>query len=218
MNKLISVLLTKLNSTLEVFKNDFKSWDVETRQDWETQQKNILVNFNQYVDDCKNDFKELKEEYKERLRLSEPAEYWRKTAEKFSRQGRNGLFALIGFILIGVGLLAWFFINWLVGREMVVQLDTLQGIVIFGTILALYAFLIRILSRLTFSAFHLMRDAEEKEQLTYLYLSLINDKKIDETSRDLVLQALFSRSETGLLAGEHGPTMPSLAEIANSNK
>ena len=31
---------------------------------------------------------------------------------------------------------------------------------------------------------------------------------MDKESRDIVLQALFSRSETGLLAQEHGPTMP----------
>jgi hypothetical protein len=64
------------------------------------------------------------------------------------------------------------------------------------------------LSKLTFSSFHLMRDSEEREQLTYLYLSLNNEGQIDGTSRELVLQALFSHSETGLLNGESGPTMP----------
>jgi hypothetical protein len=58
-----------------------------------------------------------------------------------------------------------------------------------------------------------MRDAEEREQLTYLYLSLSIEAVIDEGSREIVLQALFSRSETGLLINEHGPTMPSLASI-----
>ena len=99
---------------------------------------------------------DLKETYEEKLRLEGPAEYWRKTAKKFKCQGCTALFGLIGFLLLGVGLLAWFYINWLTGREMAVQLNTLQGIVIFGTILAVYAVLIRTLSRLTFSAFHLI--------------------------------------------------------------
>ena len=62
-----------------------------------------------------------------------------------------------------------------------------------------------------------MRDAEEREQLTYLYLSLNNEKKIDEKSRDIILQALFSRSETGLLTGDSAPAMPGVgvSEIAN---
>lgn len=48
----------------------------------------------------------------------------------------------------------------------------------------------------------------KREQLTYLYLSLTNESVIDEKSREIVLQALFSRTETGLLNNEHGPTMP----------
>lgn len=78
------------------------------------------------------------------------------------------------------------------------------------TVLAIYAYVLRLLSRLTFSSFHLMRDAEEREQLTYLYLALSNDAKVDEKSREIVLQALFSRSETGLLTNEHGPVMPGM--------
>lgn len=57
-----------------------------------------------------------------------------------------------------------------------------------------------------------MRDAEEREQLTYLYLSLTHESEIDKESRDIVLQALFSRSETGLLSQEQGPKMP-MAEM-----
>ena len=111
---------------------------------------------------------------------------------------------------LSVGVLAFliFFIIWLKGHATGIQLDTVQGIIIFGTGLAAFALLVRTLSRLTYSAFHLMRDAQERTQLTYLYLSLINEKKIDEASREIILQALFSRAETGLLAGESGPTMP----------
>ena len=58
-----------------------------------------------------------------------------------------------------------------------------------------------------------MRDAEEREQLTYLYLALIQDVNIDQSSRDIVLQALFSRSETGLLQKDSSPSMPGLAEM-----
>ena len=102
--------------------------------------------------------------------------------------------------------------TWLQGQDIGVQLNTIQGVILFGSIAAVYAFLMRVLSRLTFSSFHLMRDAEEREQLTYLYLSLSHETEVDATSREIILQALFSRTETGLLAKEHGPTMPSIGE------
>ena len=114
------------------------------------------------------------------------------------------------YLVLGVGIFGYSLINWVQGQAVPipVEIDTIQGIVIFGTFIAIYAYLAKLLSRLTFSAFHLMRDAEEREQLTHVYLSLINEKSIDEKSRDIVLQALFSRAETGLLTGESGPTIP----------
>lgn len=167
--------------------------------------------------DRKAKIQELENLYQEKLRLQKPAEYWNNAAKKFRLEGIICAVLLVIFLILGAGYLSNFFTDWLTGQELQVKLNTIQGIVIFGTLLAVYAFLIRVLSRLAFSAFHLMRDAEEREQLTYLYLSLINEKKIDETSRDIILQALFSRSETGLLTGESAPAMPSvgMSEIVN---
>ena len=61
-----------------------------------------------------------------------------------------------------------------------------------------------------------MRDAEEREQVTYLYLSLSEETNVDEEARSIVLQALFSRSETGLLNQEHGPAMPGVSEAVRA--
>ena len=150
--------------------------------------------------------------------MEKPANYWKQAARKFRWNGIFWSFLLIGSLAIGLYYLIGFYTDWLKGQEIKVQLDTVSGIVIFGTVLAVYAFLVRTFSRLTFSTFHLMRDAEEREQLTYLYLSLINEGNIDEKSRNIILQSLFSRSETGLLAGDSGPTMPSFVEMTTPNK
>ena len=142
-----------------------------------------------------------------------PAEYWRKSATKFQRQAVLWTLSLIASIVLGISYFYEFFNSWLTGQEMGVKLDSLQGVVIYASVLTVYIFLIKTLSKLTFSTFHLMRDAEEREQLTYLYLSLINENSIDDSSRDIILQALFSRSETGLLTSESGPTMPGVTEL-----
>lgn len=148
--------------------------------------------------------------YAEKLKLKKPAEYWAKAAKRYGLQGSLWAVAIIAAVVVGLIYFREFFISWLDGKHLPLQLNSLQGVVLFGSIAAVYAFLLKTLSRLTFSAFHLMRDAEEREQLTYLYLSLSNESVIDEKSRDIVLQALFSRTETGLLAQEHGPTMPGI--------
>jgi hypothetical protein len=220
----------KLTGEVEQFKNDFAIWDKSTQDSWTDWKTNIeeeystiksgqenesseqLTNqkdeFISYMDDCRTRITDLENTYQEKLRLEKPAEYWKKSAKKYGVQGSLWSLALICSILLGLVYFFTFFDSWLQGQEVAIKLNTLQGAVIFGSILAVYAFLVKTLSKLTFSSFHLMRDSEEREQLTYLYLSLNNEGQIDGSSRELVLQALFSRTETGLLNGESGPTMP----------
>ncbi|WP_018274166.1 DUF6161 domain-containing protein [Teredinibacter turnerae] len=209
---------------VEEFKKEFNEWESETHQNWSNwlknsdeehkeQQNSHRDDFVAYMEDCKVRIADLENTYQEKLRLEKPAEYWKTAARKFGVQGGLWSLALLTALLLGVVYFYAFFKDWLEGKQLDIQLSTVQGVIIFGTILAVYAFMVKVLSRLTFSSFHLMRDAEEREQLTYLYLSLVNEKKIDEASRDIVLQALFSRAETGLLVAESGPTMPGAGEV-----
>lgn len=158
----------------------------------------------------------LEKTYEEKLKLKKPAEYWAKSARRYGIQGGLWTLAIVALVVVAAINFQEIFVTWLQGRETPVQLNTIQGVILYGSIAGVYAFLLRVLARLAFSSFHLMRDAEEREQLTYLYLSLTNEAEIDKESRDIVLQALFSRSETGLLAQEHGPTMPGASEMLRS--
>lgn len=155
---------------------------------------------------------ELENTYQEKLRLAKPAEYWKSSAKKYRAQG-IGLVIVISLLVVvalqtGIDL----FQSWLLGGETVLSVKTLPGAVLFASMAAILGFALRALSRLAFSTFHLMRDSEEREQLTYLYLSLSNESAIDKESRDIILQALFCRTETGLLSQDSGPTMPGFGD------
>lgn len=214
---------TQLISETENFKEGIESWGNLTREEFERlykikqrlaerQRKNQARKFSKELKSWNENIKNLESTYEEVLRLRKPAEYWNKAAKKYGIQGLILSALIIVSVALGLIYFEGFFIAWLQGQELGVKLNTIQGVVIFGTIVAVYAFLIRVLSRLTFSSFHLMRDAEEREQLTYLYLSLSEETNVDEEARSIVLQALFSRSETGLLNQEHGPAMPGVSE------
>lgn len=179
------------------------------------ERKNDYIKF---MDGCKTRIEELESTYQEKLRLEKPAEYWKKSAKKYGIQGSLWALSLAFATLMGIVYFYDFFSSWLLGQKLKIELSSLHGVLIFASILTVYAFLIKTLSKLTFSSFHLMRDAEEREQLTYLYLSLNQDSQLDSSSRDIVLQALFSRTDTGLLAGDSSPTMPGLSELIKSTK
>lgn len=218
---------TQLIIEVEDFKKEFSTWDEETQAKWAqwlessssehiSSQGSYKDEFRRYMDDCRTRISDLENTYQEKLRLEKPATYWKQSARKYGIQGGLWSIALIAAVIVGFMYFSDFFSTWLEAKEIGIKLNTIQGIILFGSVVAIYAFLIRTLSRLTFSSFHLMRDAEEREQLTYLYLALNNENNIDASSRDIVLQALFSRSETGLLASESGPTMPGVSEILKS--
>lgn len=150
--------------------------------------------------------------YIELMRLKGPAKYWADRAKECKTQGKRWALLLGASIIIGGIVFIWLMSAWLHAYNTELKLNTLEGAVIFAAILSLFAFAIKTVSKLTFSSFHLQRDAEEREQLTHLYLALSNDNKVDAESRIIVLQALFSRSDSGLLTGDHSPAMPSIQD------
>lgn len=219
---------SKISEDLEVFKGNFSEWLSSTKTEWTDWKQEQMIKtsdshderrdeFINFMDGCKVRIEDLENTYQEKLRLEKPAEYWKKSARKYGIQGSLWVVALVASSLMGIVYFYDFFTSWLLGQKLKVELSSLHGALIFASILTVYAFLIKTLSKLTFSSFHLMRDAEEREQLTYLYLSLNKDSQLDSSSRDIVLQALFSRTDTGLLAGDSSPSMPGLSELIKSS-
>lgn len=177
------------------------------------EQKNHLVG---EISDFETEAESVTKTYVEFMRLKGPAKYWADRAVECKEQGRRWA-GLLGTTIIIVGFVFVSLMSaWLHAYNTGLNLNTFEGAVIFAAILSLLAFAIKTLSKLTFSAFHLQRDAEEREQLTHLYLALSNENKVDAESRNIVLQALFSRSDSGLLAGDHSPAMPSIQDALKS--
>ena len=160
--------------------------------------------------------------YKDKLRLEAPAKYWRERAILLKLEGNKYLNWLIGISIVAAILL--FTLLMLLGTSYFEAAfnDKIKGIkwsLILITIVSLLAFAIKILAKMTFSSFHLSRDAEEREQLTHFYLALKKDTTIDPQERQLILQSLFSRADTGLLKEDSAPTMPTniIEKFSNKN-
>jgi len=157
---------------------------------------------------------ELENIYEERLRLKKPAEYWKNRAKVLKKEGWKCIYGLMTLVLIAAATL--YCLLWLTPEGMTKSFDISAGnagtairwSVIYVTFISFLAYGIRVLYKIAFSSFHLSRDAEEREQLTYVYLSLLNENSVEENDRNLILQSLFSRAETGLLKGDSSPAMP----------
>ncbi len=155
--------------------------------------------------------KELENLYREKLKLEAPAKYWSDRAKQLKSEGYKWLVGLIIAITVGIIVLIWSLSEISNGTlEKIFENNgtAIKWSVVFITLISFIAFAIRTFSKLTFSSFHLVRDAEEREQLTYVYLALQKEKSIDQTERHLIMQSLFSRADTGLLKDDASPRMP----------
>lgn len=189
---------------IDTLKNDkeslFTDWFETSKSDFEifdTESKEKVIN--------------LEKAYQELLSLKKPAEYWKLRASKLKEEGWSAIHWLIGLILFAC--LSLYLLLWLTPEGMLLsfingQASAIKWSIIYVTFIAFLTYGIRALNKIAFSSFHLARDAEEREQLTFVYLALIKDGSVDEKDRSLIMQSLFSRADTGLLKEDSSPTMP----------
>jgi hypothetical protein len=169
--------------------------------------------FDEFCNQSNIIIKELEATYKENLKLSEPAKYWSDRAKILRNQGWWALSIMVALIVIAtwsLGEILWnspeqIYSSFFNGDKSA----AIRWSIVYITIISLVAFCIRAITKVMFSSFHLARDCEERHTLTYFYLALLKDSDVTESERQLIMQSLFSRAETGLLKDDSSPAMPS---------
>lgn len=205
------------NSWFEQKQDSYALWSKSQSELSESDSKSRKEAFDQQMAAWDKDVVDLRARLHGELQLRAPCQQWEKRANILRWQGGLWVIALVAVSALALFYGHDFFMVWLQEKKLPLRIDSLQGAIIFASIVSVIIFLTRIFSRLAFSAFHLQRDAEERAQLAYVYLALLDETGVDPESKKIVLQSLFSRAETGLLAGENGPTMP-IADLVKATK
>ena len=180
--------------------------------EWKQQQE---YQINELVENATSKIAENESIFKEKLRLEKPVAYWEQRENHFNHSGYLWLTSLVLSSIFIVKELTNILVNLPTFMNIGKTLDiaTAKGMVITLTIISFAAFLVRTFSKLTFASFHLARDASERKQLTHVYLALKKEANIPSEHEAIILQSLFSRADTGLLGGDHSPTMPNIGNI-----
>lgn len=201
---------------------NYQNWHSQTEEKYKTWYQLIQKELHdtkaahqQFDEEARARMEQLESTYQEELRLTAPAKHWEERAKKLNKQ----FYLLLALVIIllalaitSLGLLLWhppesLFTNSFFKED---KSAAIRWSIIYITFLSFIAFATRSFIKAMFSALHLARDCQERSVLTYFYLSLINEKdvELDKEERQLIMQALFSRAETGLLKDEGGPAMP----------
>lgn len=215
-------LKSDMQSDFTGHKNEVNKWKAQESINYETQRTEREAQRETFFADADKKVKELETLYSDKLKLEKPAQYWDERAKALRKSGIKWTWLLVVSTVAILVLFAFLFKTLIISNEDIgpFSVKHWQGIILLLTILSLVAFLLRTFGKLAFSAFHLQRDAEEREKLAYVYLALIKETGSSDEERRIILQSLFSRSDSGLLSGDHGPKMPTAttaAEILKKN-
>lgn len=181
-----------------------KSITAQTNEQFDTLNNKATEYFAERDKKCQ----ELEKLYDEKLKLEAPAQYWNKMKKSYQLSGGIWFAAsIIIAILIIVGLILLLVAIPNLFSEDSHWMDIFKNSAIITIITSVAIYILRITVKMAMSSFHLARDAKERHNLSYFYLALINDKAITDKERALVINALFSRSDSGLLKNDAGPTM-----------
>lgn len=151
---------------------------------------------------------DLENLYENKLRIEKPADYWKLMSEMYAKKGKVWLIAgcLLAGLIIAMLICIIIFVPNVFDSDSH-WFDILKNSAIVTVIAGVAIYVLRIFVKMALSSFHLGRDAKEREQLSYYYLALIKENAITDRERALIINSLFSRSDTGLLKGESTPTM-----------
>ena len=165
----------------------------------------------------------LEDAYSKKLQLEGPAQHW-KSLSRFYLGWGWGLLTL-SLVLGGVAIAAliWLLVQAdtiVIFNEDKLSLSTIRASLILIAATSMAGYLLHLFTKLAMSCFHLSRDYRERFQLTNVFLALLRDGdvKCDDQVKQIVMQALFSRSDTGLLKGEHSFKMPGVSEMLKSGE
>ena len=209
-------LLIRSKDQQEAFESEVSTWNQEAQSQKVSQQKEFLGRWKlgrrigrHVLNKEKGKLRAFEKVYYEKLALSASVTYW--TSKAKAHRKRSALFVwlvLSSFAAVGFGLhltISEF------ARELTLANVTLRQFALLAIVATVGVWSIRILVRIMLSNIHLYNDAKEREVMLLTYLALLEEGKLPkEDSRELILQALFRPSSTGIVKDDAAP--PFMAE------
>ncbi len=165
----------------------------------------------------------LEAAYSKKLQLEGPALHWKHLSRFYLWWGWGLLVSSLLLGVVAIGGLLWLLFQAdtiVILNENKLSLSTIRASLILIAATSMAGYLLHLFTKLAISCFHLSRDYRERFQLTNVFLALLRegDVNCDDQVKQIVMQALFSRSDTGLLKGDHSFKMPGVSEMLKSGE
>lgn len=158
-------------------------------------------NLEQWQNNKETSIKILEDTYEKKLQLEAPERLWKERSKNYKVKTRwwmGGLGIFIVGLIFSAGNLLISIHDYLKGTEK--DIPFLPQSFIYVALISFLIYLIRIIIKIIISSQHMAMEYEQKEALTRFYQALVyNGKDVDKEERLIIFNALFSKTETGLV-------------------
>ena len=211
----INILKTELSTMEETIpkrKNEVLNYMKSTSDEFDIWKNDFKENINDWRDEI-DEWKEkiekkltiLENTYREKLKLEEPEKLWNEKAKNYGKAYKLwGVFVILlsGAIVYFVNKIITEFyfnsrLNSISDNDI---LNYFPKTFLFVGILSLALYVLRVFVKITLSNKHLQLECEQKAALTRFYQALVYEgQNINENERLIIFNALFSKTESGLI-------------------
>ena len=191
-------------------KDHYKKWYEESANQFSQLYNDSQKEYTDFLTDSQASIEQIKKTYADELKVAKPAEFMENKANAYKR---SSIYWGIATIILSILLLLLMYLILDPNIEMNEKIITIKlfsnqmpiysSIIIFSMI-ALVIYVIKLFIKLTLSSKHLSEEYHQKYILTYFYLSLLCDGKIEQKQADVILATLFSKADTGLIKNDTG--------------
>lgn len=178
---------------------------IATRDEFEETSRATLSQAKEQVAETLAEFEQAQNELREKLdiqlTLRAPVEYWGAKSERHRDQARSYRSWFTGIAGVGLVLVGIVATEWLLPL-MESEDGSWWPLVLYSGLLALWAWPLRLTSKLYLAHTHLAEDSAEREVVTKTFLALSEVVQLTAEDRQLLLSALFRQSTAGLVRDE----------------
>lgn len=201
--------LTVAQENLREADQEFRSLFSELKEDVGTFRDELDT----WKTDQQEEIRRLEQRYRENLALEEPKRVWDAAAEEYAVKTRYWAKVTVGTILLSLIVSAGGIA--LVDAGKLPELPWLSPSFIVLALITFLVYVIRVFIKVTLSNSHLAAAYRQKATMTYFYLALMEkEHAVDDPERPLVLSALFSPVDTGLVKSGESLSLDALASLA----
>ena len=209
-------------STVAEKKEDYVTFVDEQKQEISSWFNASNEEFKKMMEDGKNQIVQLEETYEEKLKVEKPADFMKK-------QSLNYAFAAVAWsvCVIVLSVIVVLLLNFILSPSLSIGVNTVtinlfsevrpiySGVIV-TLIISIIVYLIRVFIKLVISSKHLSDEYSQKYALTYFYLALIKDGKINDETKNAVLITLFNKADTGLIKNDSVSDLVNILSLYNN--